>query len=75
VIEYIKSNYNTKYGVRSIQHEVERKIVNLLARAHEMDEINEGSKAHVYYDVGGIQLQITKAKDTSRKFPLSIFRS
>eukprot|EP00668_Euglena_longa_P004571 GGOE01005338.1.p1 GENE.GGOE01005338.1~~GGOE01005338.1.p1 ORF type:complete len:496 (-),score=115.49 GGOE01005338.1:424-1911(-) len=35
--------YNVRFGVRSIQHEVERKVVNRLAQAHERDYISTGT--------------------------------
>jgi ATP-dependent Clp protease ATP-binding subunit ClpB len=75
VMERIKVNYDTQYGVRSIQHEVERSIVNPIARAHEMDEIGERSQIHVYCDKGVIQLRTTKSKDIPKKSPLSFLRS
>jgi len=36
--------YNVRFGVRSIQHEVERKVVSRLAQAHERDHIGKGSR-------------------------------
>ena len=36
--------YNIRFGVRSIQHEVERKVVSRLAQAHERDHITKGSQ-------------------------------
>jgi len=35
--------YNVRFGVRSIQHEVERKVVSRLAQAHERDHITTGT--------------------------------
>lgn len=35
--------YNLRFGVRSIQHEVERKVVSRLAQAHERDHITAGT--------------------------------
>ena len=72
VIDRIKSNYDTQYGVRSIHHEVERAIVNRIAQAHEMDEIGEGSLVHLYCEGNDIRLQVTKPKETpKKKSPLS----
>ncbi|MES1916398.1 MAG: hypothetical protein MHM6MM_008220 [Cercozoa sp. M6MM] len=34
-VRLLRNGYNIRYGARSIQHEVEKKVVNLLARAHE----------------------------------------
>lgn len=39
----LADGYNVHYGARSIKHEVERKVVNLLAAAHEMGRIGDGS--------------------------------
>jgi len=36
--------YNLRFGVRSIQHEVERKVVSKLAQAHERDHIQQGTQ-------------------------------
>ena len=36
--------YNLRFGVRSIQHEVERKVVSRLAQAHERDHIGKGTQ-------------------------------
>jgi len=43
----LSKGYNLRYGARSIQHEVERKVISWLARAHELDIISKGSKIHI----------------------------
>merc|ERR1712146_301088 len=43
VVDILRDGYNFRYGARSIQHEVEKRVVNQLAKAHELQEINSGS--------------------------------
>ena len=43
VLEVLADGYNVHYGARSIKHEVERRVVNQLATAHERDLIKENS--------------------------------
>lgn len=42
VEDLLTKAYNLRFGVRSIQHEVERKVVSRLAQAHERDHITKG---------------------------------
>jgi len=39
VLAHLADGYNVYYGARSIKHEVERKIVAMLAHAHEADQL------------------------------------
>ena len=50
VIGKLSEGYNIRYGARSIRHEVERKVVNQIAKAHENDQIQEGDGIKVYLD-------------------------
>lgn len=61
VIRALTSEYNLSYGARSIKHGVERKAINQIARAHEMDEIGAGSTVKLFVDNGGeIRIKTTK---------------
>jgi len=42
VAEHLQSGYNERYGFRSIKYAVQRRVVNLLAFAHERDIIRDG---------------------------------
>ncbi|KAI8081023.1 P-loop containing nucleoside triphosphate hydrolase protein [Thamnidium elegans] len=43
VVDVLADGYNVRYGARSIKYEVERKVINPLAKANENDEIrNDG---------------------------------
>ncbi|KAI9266045.1 P-loop containing nucleoside triphosphate hydrolase protein [Sporodiniella umbellata] len=50
VVDTLAEGYNIRYGARSIKYEVERKVVNLMAKAHENDEVLEGGRIHVVVD-------------------------
>ena len=43
LVEALKSGYDERYGYRSMIYTVEKRVVNLLATAHERDLIGEGS--------------------------------
>lgn len=47
VISLVADGYNVHYGARSIKHEVERRIINQLAQAHENQLIGKGASVHV----------------------------
>ncbi|RKP35213.1 P-loop containing nucleoside triphosphate hydrolase protein [Dimargaris cristalligena] len=61
VVDLLSEGYNIRYGARSIKHEVEKRVVNQIAKAHELDEIGEGSSVYVYEEDGTIRLKFTKA--------------
>ncbi|KAI9303547.1 P-loop containing nucleoside triphosphate hydrolase protein [Cunninghamella echinulata] len=50
VVDMLARGYNIRYGARSIKYEVERKVVNLIAKANENDDIMDGGKVHVVVD-------------------------
>lgn len=58
-VEELQSGYNYRYGARSIQHEVEKRVVNQIAKAHELDRITEKSSVHVDCKDGVIFLSFT----------------
>ena len=43
LVEALKSGYDERYGYRSMIYTVEKRVVNLLALAHERDQIGRGS--------------------------------
>ena len=47
VMDVVTKGYNVRYGARSIQHEVDRKVISQLAAYHELDKIKPGCKVHV----------------------------
>jgi ATP-dependent Clp protease ATP-binding subunit ClpB len=61
VVQKLTEGYNPYYGFRSIQHEVEKKVVNQLADAHEKDLITNGSTVEIGLDsTGEITLKFQK---------------
>lgn len=44
VVGELAADYNVRYGARSLRDEVRRKVVNVLAAAHEKQLIGKGSK-------------------------------
>jgi ATP-dependent Clp protease ATP-binding subunit ClpB len=47
VVDVLVEGYNIRYGARSIKYEVERKVVNHVAKLNENDEVTEGGRVHV----------------------------
>lgn len=47
VIVELAKGYDMPYGARSIQHEVDRKILNKLADAHAHQAMQPGARVHV----------------------------
>ncbi|KAL5460314.1 hypothetical protein EMCRGX_G033756 [Ephydatia muelleri] len=64
VLDIIADGYNVKYGARSLQHELERRVVNQLAAAYEQQIITKGDSVHLKVQNGDdgtqIKLQVTK---------------
>ncbi|KAI9344722.1 P-loop containing nucleoside triphosphate hydrolase protein [Pilaira anomala] len=50
VVDVLADGYNIRYGARSIKYEVERKVVNLIAKANENDEVLDGGRVHLVVD-------------------------
>uniref|UniRef100_T1JLA4 Uncharacterized protein n=1 Tax=Strigamia maritima TaxID=126957 RepID=T1JLA4_STRMM len=50
VLDALADGYNVHYGARSIKHEVERRVINQLALAHEKKLIEKGSSVYVTVD-------------------------
>ncbi|XP_057314855.1 caseinolytic peptidase B protein homolog [Hydractinia symbiolongicarpus] len=77
VLEVLSDGYDVHYGARSIKHEVERRVVNQIATAHERDFIKHNSKIHLvasYPDASNdtimstptIQLQVHDGKNVQK---------
>ncbi|XP_058970619.2 mitochondrial disaggregase-like [Pocillopora verrucosa] len=47
VLDVLADGYDVHYGARSIKHEVERRVVNQLAAAHERELISPGCSLHL----------------------------
>lgn len=47
MVQALSQGYNVHYGARSIKHEVERRVVNQLAAAHENDQLIPNSTIHI----------------------------
>ncbi|OBZ86031.1 Caseinolytic peptidase B [Choanephora cucurbitarum] len=53
VVDVLAKGYNIRYGARSIKYEVERRIVNLIAKANENDDVLDGGRVHVVVEKAG----------------------
>merc|ERR1711976_816131 len=51
VVTVLSDAYDVSYGARSIQHEVDRRIVNKLAEAFETGRLRKGD--HVHFEIAG----------------------
>ena len=58
VVEMLCKGYNVNYGARSIKHECDRVIVNVLARAYEQDVIRPGSNVKLVCGENGVTFQV-----------------
>jgi ATP-dependent Clp protease ATP-binding subunit ClpB len=47
VVDLLAQGYNIRYGARSIKYEVERKVVNMIAKANENDDVLDGGRVHI----------------------------
>ncbi|KAJ1671935.1 hypothetical protein EV182_007370, partial [Spiromyces aspiralis] len=47
-------------------HEIDRRVINQVAKAHELDEIDEGSTVLAYTENDTVRLKLTK-KDGGKK--------
>ena len=62
-----KEGYNIRYGARSIKHEIERRVVNQIAKAHELDEVDDGSTVQLYTENGTVRLKFNKNDGAAAK--------
>ena len=50
-VDFLVNGYDINYGARSIKHEVERRVVNQIAMAHEYNLIGKGSHILITADL------------------------
>jgi len=65
-LEELQTGYNFRYGARSIQHEVEKRVVNQIAKAHELGKVEEKGALHVDCVDGNIELSFTEPSKQSQ---------
>lgn len=53
-LDFLVNGYDINYGARSIKHEVERRVVNQLAVAHEYGLIENGSNVIISADLSSL---------------------
>ena len=73
-LEFLVRGYDINYGARSIKHEVERRVVNQLAVAHEYNLIQNGSHILITAELPPSQNQdvtLKAEKDAGQKAPES----
>ena len=58
LIDILKDGYNFRYGARSIQHEVEKRVINKLAKIHENGKITNGSIVNIIGDINNGTIKI-----------------
>ena len=63
-VNVVKDGYNLRFGARSIQHEVEKRIIGQMARIHEHGLIERGSTVHIKGDsnTGSISIEFDNSK-------------
>ncbi len=63
-VNVVKDGYNFRFGARSIQHEVEKRIINQIARVHEHGHIERGSTVQIKGDSinGTISIEVDNSK-------------
>ncbi len=67
-IDLLKDGYNFRYGARSIQHEVEKRIINQIAKIHEIGKINNGSKVNIVGDINNGTIKIEYDNTNMKQF-------
>ena len=63
-LDFLADGYDINYGARSIKHEVERRVVNQLAAAHEFNLIENGSHILITADYNSNEIQDEDDKKT-----------
>lgn len=69
-LEFLANGYDINYGARSIKHEVERRVVNQIAAAHEYGLIDRGSHLLISANLPTDQqedVNIVKGTSTKKK--------
>jgi len=80
-LDFLVNGYDINYGARSIKHEVERRVVNQIAAAHENCLIEKGSNIlitadlnqsdetdHFYEDLNNINSNKKKEETINNKY-------
>lgn len=67
VLGALADGYDVHYGARSIQHEVERRVVNRLAAAAERGELPRGAGVRLEARGGRLALAVRRPPDSSYK--------
>ncbi|GIY01799.1 caseinolytic peptidase B protein homolog [Caerostris darwini] len=63
LLETVCEGYDVHYGARSIKHEVERRVINPLAAAHEKQLIGKGQTVHITVEYNGNTLNSPQKDD------------
>eukprot|EP01083_Nonionella_stella_P028696 79057_1 len=68
-VALLADGYNFRYGARSIQHEVEKRVINQIAKIHEKGTINNGSTVKIVGDTekGTIKIEYDNSNMTTTK--------
>ena len=64
MIGVLANGYDVHYGARSIKYEVDRRVVNKLASAHENRLMLPGAKVHVVVSEDGEEFTFAKVEPT-----------
>ena len=67
VLYFLSNGYDVYHGARSIKHEVERTVANLLASADEKGLLTKGTSVKVHVDNFGDEATLPKLKLSIRK--------
>lgn len=65
VIGVLANGYDVHYGARSIKYEVERRVVNKLANAHENQLMLPGAKVHLVVSDDGEEFDLTELNEVA----------
>ncbi|XP_012138184.2 mitochondrial disaggregase [Megachile rotundata] len=70
VLSLLAEGYDTHYGARSIKYEVERRVVNQLAAAHERGQLERGCSVllKVIWQKGGASIALSIRRKDSKDF-------
>mgnify|MGYP002717083704 FL=1 len=67
VIGVLANGYDVHYGARSIKYEVERRVVNKLANAHENGLLRCGAKIHLVVSDDGEDYKLGKVEQSKEQ--------
>ena len=66
-LDFLVNGYDVNYGARSIKHEVERRVVNQLAVAHEYNLIENGSHILITADLPPSQTELVRSDNENNE--------